>query len=113
MAMAVSMKFRCSECGEDTESDVKCDACGIVFDKPAFRHFRETLASLCHTQWSGWMIHLFSKCQSNPDGTVTMPKWAVERWMRQMTTEYANLSAEEKETDCKEADRFIKLLEEK
>ena len=73
---------------------------------------REKLAALCHTQWAGWMDYLFSKCTRNMDGTVTIPKWAVGRWMRQMRTHYKFLSEKEKESDGKEADKFIKLFEE-
>lgn len=71
---------------------------------------REALAALCHEQWSGWMQYLFSKCEFGGD-QVQIPSWAVERWQRQMTTPYAKLSEEEKNSDRKEADKFIKLLE--
>jgi len=77
------------------------------------RKIREELAELCHEQWSGWMKYLFSKCVSpiEPNtGTVVIPAWAVERWERQMNTPYKDLSEVEKNSDRKEADRFIKLL---
>ena len=68
---------------------------------------REALAALVHGQWSGWMEYLFSKGTFNPDGTWTMPAWAVTRWARQMTTSYADLSEEEKENDRREADMLL------
>ncbi len=72
---------------------------------------RERLAELCHKQWSGWMDYLFSKGTFDfPGGTWTMPQWAVERWRRQAMTPYAELSQEERDSDGKEADRFIALL---
>jgi len=71
---------------------------------------RKLLAELCHSQWSGWMEYLFSKGTFNEDGTWTMPAWAVERWMRQMNTPYAELSEEEQESDRKEADKFIAAI---
>lgn len=74
---------------------------------------RERLAELCHAQWSGWMEYLFSKCV-NPiepnTGTVVIPKWAVERWRRQIATPYADLAEEEKDSDRKEADRILAVL---
>lgn len=81
---------------------------------------REKLADLCHKQWSGWMEYLFSKCHeevvpeypSKKTGALVIPSWAVERWKRQMKTNYEKLSEEEKESDRKEADKFIKLFEE-
>ena len=71
---------------------------------------REILAELAHAQWSGWMEYLFSKGTHNEDGTWTMPAWAVERWKRQTETPYADLSFDEKESDRKEADKFLLAL---
>lgn len=71
---------------------------------------REILADLCHQQWSGWMKYLFSKGTFNEDGTWTMPRWAVQRWKRQMKTPYTNLSDIEQESDRLEADRFLTIL---
>lgn len=77
---------------------------------------REKLAALAHEQWSGWMEHVFRRCEAMP-GTITgevapvvIPLWAVENWGRQMLTPYAELSEEEKDSDRKEADRVLKLL---
>ena len=71
---------------------------------------RENLAELCHSQWSGWMKYLFEKGTFNVDGTWTMPKWAVERWSKQMNTQYSELSAAEMDSDRAEADKFIALI---
>lgn len=71
---------------------------------------REDLAELAHEQWSGWMEYLFSKSEFKIDGTVIIPVWAVERWLRQMNTKYSDLSEKEKESDRKEADKAIKLI---
>lgn len=68
---------------------------------------REVIAALCHEQWSGWMKYLFSK--ASPDGRE-LPQWAVDRWSRQATTSYENLTEEEKDSDRKEADRFLDIL---
>ena len=72
---------------------------------------RENLAKLAHEQWSGWMEYLFSKGMFNSDGTWTMPQWAVDRWKRQMKTDYKDLSESEKNSDRKEADKFIRVME--
>lgn len=72
---------------------------------------REKLAALCHEQWSGWMDYLFEQGVYNADGTWTMPKWAVQRWTSQMVTKYGRLSESEKESDRKEADKFIEAME--
>ncbi|MDE2104848.1 MAG: hypothetical protein KGL39_46860 [Patescibacteria group bacterium] len=70
----------------------------------------ERLSSLAHEQWSGWMRYLFSKCTTNEDGTMTIPKWAVERWTRQMNTPYGQLPESERESDRHEARRMIAVM---
>ena len=71
---------------------------------------KEQLAEYAHYQWSGWMRYLFGKGEFNEDGTWTMPKWAVERWTRQMNAEYKDLSEEEKDSDRKEAEGMLNIL---
>jgi len=72
---------------------------------------REQLAELAHDQWSGWMEYLFSKSTYNKDGTVTIPKWAVERWGAQMESSFSGLTEEERDSDRVEADKFLKVFE--
>jgi len=71
---------------------------------------RELLAAIAHSQWSGWMRHMFNKGKMNPDGTWTMPKWAVDRWTHQMNLKYDDLTEAEKESDRREADKFIEVM---
>lgn len=72
---------------------------------------REKLAALCHEQWSGWMKYLFSKCPDYTEtgATIINPDYE-NRWVRQMETPYAELSEAEKDSDRKEADRFLAIL---
>lgn len=72
---------------------------------------REILAAHAHDMWSGWMQYMFSKSTINKDGTMTIPAWAVSRWTRQADTKYSNLPEEEKESDLKEADRILKIIQ--
>lgn len=74
---------------------------------------REKLADLCHEQWSGWMEHLFSKCLENVDGHAMIPKEFVARWKRQMDTPYKDLSEDEQNSDRREADKFLAVINEK
>jgi hypothetical protein len=71
---------------------------------------REYLAEFAHSQWTGWMEYLFSKCVLNHDGTMTIPTWAVDRWHKQIETKYDDLEESEKDSDRDEADRFIEVL---
>ena len=72
---------------------------------------REALSDYAHEAWSGWMRYMFSKMTANKDGTATMPKWAVERWSRQMEAVYSSLSEDEKESDRAEADKILSILD--
>ena len=78
---------------------------------------REILAKLAHEQWSGWMDYLFSKCipykpgdVQAEEGAMIIPKWAVERWKQQASTSFSDLSAEEKDSDRTEADKFMAVI---
>jgi len=68
------------------------------------------LADLCHNQWSHWMKYLFSKSIHNTDGSITIPKQLVDRWKRQMNLSYFKLSKDEQDSDKKEADKFLILI---
>lgn len=72
---------------------------------------RENLARYAHEAWSGWMNYMFEKSTVNEDGTITIPKWAVDRWRRQANTRYADLPNDEQESDRQEADRMIEIME--
>ena len=72
---------------------------------------REELANLCHEQWSNWVRYMFSKGTFNEDDSWTMPGDLVKRWMRQMNTSYIGLLEVEQESDRREADKFIKVME--
>ena len=56
----------------------------------------ELLADFEHDRWSRWQKYLFSKCIVNVDGSLTIPKKLVDRWARQMDTDYDNLSEQKK-----------------
>lgn len=71
---------------------------------------KEKLADLCHDQWAGWMRYMFSKAPLNDDGTWTMPSSLVERWQRQMSTPYSELSGPEQDSDRNEAAKFIEVI---
>lgn len=71
---------------------------------------REQLAALAHEQWSGWMAYLFRRGAFAADGTWTMPEWAVQRWLRQANTDYESLTEGERESDRREADKVLALL---
>lgn len=70
----------------------------------------ELLADYEHKRWSKWQSYLFSKSIKNDDGSVTIPKELVERWNRQIKTDYSCLSETEKDSDRNCAKELIKIL---
>lgn len=78
---------------------------------------REELAELAHSQWAGWMKYLFEKSipykpgeVQAEEGAMIIPKWAVERWMRQVETPHSKLPKDEQDSDRTEADKFLAVL---
>jgi len=67
----------------------------------------ERVADLCHRQWSGWMFYMFAQGKMNEEGEWVMPAEFVRRWNRQAKTSYENLSEAERDSDRKEAIKFL------
>ncbi len=70
----------------------------------------EELADAQHAIWSYWMAYLFRVSHRNDNGSVTIPADMVERWKRQMATDYADLSEREKESDRHQAHKVMAIL---
>jgi len=95
---------------------------------------KEALAKQAHRGWASWMEYLFSKCETafiqyedeedipenerhlaDEYGTVgytVIPHALVERWQRQMATEYEDLPEEEKDSDRAEAEKYWQAVRE-
>jgi hypothetical protein len=71
----------------------------------------ERLASIEHERWADWQSYVHSKCVKNDDGTLTIPKWAVEQWERQINTSYSGLTEEEKDKDREQVMRYWHLID--
>lgn len=69
----------------------------------------EKLAFVEHARWSHWMEYLFSKCTFD-GGSAKIPAELVERWTRQVDTDYDHLSETEKESDRVEARKTLACL---
>lgn len=70
----------------------------------------DLLAEYAHEAWAGWMTYLFSKSIKNHDGTYTIPSELVERWERQIETNYESLSPQEQDSDKKEAIKMLAII---
>lgn len=71
----------------------------------------QVFADYVHKSWSKWMRYLFQQSTRNEDGTVTIPKEFVDRWTRQMDTNYEDLSASEQLSDIDEAYEIIAIFD--
>ena len=67
------------------------------------------MAQYAHDVWSRWMKYLFTKGRLNKSGSFTIKKDSVDRWQRQMNTDFYDLPDEEKESDFAEAKTILDL----
>lgn len=70
----------------------------------------EALAALEHERWSHWQRYLHEQCESNSDGSLTIPAELVTRWKRQMSTPYQLLTEKEKNSDREVVSRDLEHL---
>jgi len=72
----------------------------------------EGIADTQHAIWSHWMKYLFSVSEERSDGAVVIPKELAKRWKKQLKTEYAKLSEDEKDSDREQALKVLARLRE-
>ena len=83
---------------------------------PEYPVLCEELSDYAHEAWSGWMEYLFQHSSPIfPDGSQGQPAMQIPaeltaRWKRQLSTPYAELPENVKESDRKEADRMLAIL---
>ena len=70
----------------------------------------DTLAAIEHERWSHWQKYLHSKCVANPDGTLTVPQSFAEKWAKQASTSYSDLSADEQKSDREQVQRYLPVI---
>ena len=74
-------------------------------------NIRENIAAVQHEIWSHWMRYLFSQCQKTIDGgNMIIPSSSVNRWKRQMETDYNDLTKKEQRSDLEQADKVLSVL---
>ena len=68
------------------------------------------LADSQHEIWAHWMRYLFKVSTKNDDGSVTIPADKVERWERQMVTNYYELTYQEQRSDIEQVMKQLALF---
>ncbi|MFZ5693636.1 MAG: hypothetical protein ACOY5F_20575 [Pseudomonadota bacterium] len=70
----------------------------------------EKLAEAEHERWSHWQRYLHGKGTLQPDGSLVLPAELVERWSKQFSTPYDELSASEKESDREQVQKYLPII---
>lgn len=81
----------------------------------------ERVADEVHQVWCMWMEYMFKQGthkqtthavfgKYSPEKVWVMPEDKLERWTRQMKTDYQDLSEEEKESDREIAQKYLDIV---
>ncbi|MFA5993344.1 MAG: hypothetical protein WC823_00120 [Parcubacteria group bacterium] len=70
----------------------------------------EKLADIEHQRWADWQKYLHSLCDVNPNGSLTIPSFFVNKWKKQIETPYQRLSEKEKDSDREQVQRYWNLI---
>lgn len=70
----------------------------------------EQLAAIEHERWSHWQKYMHGKATKQPDGSMVVPVELVARWEKQMSTDYADLSDGEKQSDRDQVEKYLFLI---
>lgn len=71
---------------------------------------RGQLAAIEHQRWADWQRWVHSQCTIGDDGSLIIPKELVDRWERQISTPYNQLSEPEQLSDLKQVDRYWSII---
>lgn len=70
----------------------------------------DQLASIEHVRWSHWQRYMHSKGVKQTDGSLVLSADLVQRWDRQASTAYENLSEEERQSDREQVVRYLPVI---
>jgi hypothetical protein len=72
----------------------------------------DQLAAIEHERWAHWQRYMHGQASRRDDGTLILPADLVARWEKQIDTRYADLSADEQESDKEQVERYLPIIEE-
>lgn len=81
------------------------------FDADTRKTLVDRLAAIEHERWSHWQRYMHGKAARQEDGSLLIPADLVARWEKQIATDYADLSAEEQESDREQVERYLPIIE--
>ena len=71
---------------------------------------RRRLAATQHAIWAHWMQYMFKCGEYQSDGSWVMPAEKVDRWRRQMNTDFYELTTKEQNSDYNQADKVLRVI---
>jgi len=72
---------------------------------------KEKLASKAHDIWAQWTNYFLYTCgKINQDGSITIPKEFVDRWTKQIQTNYLELTEKEKDSDREIIEKYLDII---
>ncbi|RDJ05076.1 hypothetical protein [Rhizobium grahamii] len=71
----------------------------------------EELAAIEHERWAHWQQYMHSEAERQPDGSLLIPAALVERWERQIKTDYDQLPEDERESDREQVMKYLPLVQ--
>ena len=70
----------------------------------------EKLADIEHQRWASWQKYMHSKGMKDEFGSLTIQWQEIERWEKQIKTDYKDLSEAEKDSDREQVLRYFNLI---
>lgn len=70
----------------------------------------ERLAAIEHERWAHWQRYMHDQCERQEDGSLVIDAELVARWEVQITTPYADLSDQEKDSDREQVQRYMPTI---
>ncbi|TXM72449.1 hypothetical protein FV226_12220 [Methylobacterium sp. WL12] len=70
----------------------------------------ERLAAVEHERWSHWQKYMHGKSVRQADGSLTIPAELVDRWEKQISSGYDDLSEKEKESDREQVRKYLPII---
>lgn len=68
------------------------------------------LAAVEHERWAHWQRYLHDQCERRDDGSLVIPADLARRWEEQISTPYADLSAEEQHSDQEQVMKYLPVV---
>ena len=67
----------------------------------------DRLAEIEHERWAHWQRYVHDSCRKEADGSLVIPAELVQRWERQITTPYSELSQDERNSDIEQVEHYL------